>query len=464
MNLDLARALLPGFGFFGAHEPFHLQINANLNADTAILSIEGSEPEFLNLGEIDFIAPDGRTYDREEIIKYADLSSTYAIAGPNSICERVLAGEMIHSALELRPKLTIFFTDPTPLSHLIVRNRLGICGNRSRHLVCTFLLNRSDVGRFRNYSDLQLIYSAESIAQRAGHRGALTDFGDSATEVAAIRERIIDLIVSNRSDLTFRELCWLLPLFAPPKSMSQFDITICSEIALRLMGESDSDTTHKMASLGHLISTKSSILKVQAEASRLASLRSATNAEIVLSKHAIHSSVLINKRKQYLEAIDEAATIFQGLGVTIMLCYGSLLGAIRENNFLPHDDDVDFLIYDQSLSRAEAETRRSSIIASLMERGYTTREFPGGNFHVIFNGQPLDFFICWHEADQIVLMMDKYQYRGIDASVVCPPSEIDFLGRRLSIPARSVEFLELRYGVDWKTPNQFHEWPWKLEE
>src|SRR3990167_3228997 len=46
--------------------------------------------------------------------------------------------------------------------------------------------------------------------------------------------------------------------------------------------------------------------------------------------------------KLIMKDIKDILATFKACGVPIHLSYGALLGAVRQNDFIPYDDDVDF--------------------------------------------------------------------------------------------------------------------------
>lgn len=51
-----------------------------------------------------------------------------------------------------------------------------------------------------------------------------------------------------------------------------------------------------------------------------------------------------DKQKALLAMIKDVDSLFRSNGITYSLCGGSLLGAVRENGFIPWDDDIDIMV------------------------------------------------------------------------------------------------------------------------
>ena len=70
-----------------------------------------------------------------------------------------------------------------------------------------------------------------------------------------------------------------------------------------------------------------------------------------------------NNEEQIFRALRVSNEIFEAqFCKKLFICYGTLLGCIRNNDFIPHDDDVDvcFLADEQGLDAAVNEFARSS--------------------------------------------------------------------------------------------------------
>ena len=50
------------------------------------------------------------------------------------------------------------------------------------------------------------------------------------------------------------------------------------------------------------------------------------------------------KQQELLSIIKDINKIFEGHGIEYSLCGGSLIGAVRENGFIPWDDDIDIMV------------------------------------------------------------------------------------------------------------------------
>lgn len=468
MNVDYKRMvadhLLPGFGFFGATDPFALRVDVNAEIRGVALTIRAPRPEFLNIGSIEFFGRNGEIIDRAELVKAVVMSSTYGDVSADSCRDQVVEGRLFHTGKEAAPRVEITFKLSVEISHLVVRNRGDGNGRRSR---CLNVEALSDEG-------WSLIYENDTVGGRrqaldelcaiSGVELNLTSTADILPEVERVREGLRRKFEAAPPEMDFLSLCRLLPLHLDAPGTTDFHLLVLATIVLKLIGGRGHVPTALLRPLRPVLSSSIVIERVQAEATRLHTLWTGTTAPVALTKHGIHKSCpMLERREEYLRAMDQACETLEGLGVTTMLCYGSLLGAVRGGAFIPHDDDVDFLCFYGAKTREQALQVRQRLLEQLEDLGHRPWGIWKNNFHVTFNGCPLDFFICWSDGHNLELLMEHYRSRTIDHSIVLPPSAVKLYDRTYKAPANPTAFLEERYGAGWRRPDPYHEWPWEIE-
>lgn len=460
----VADHLLPGFGFFGATDPFALRIDVDREIEGFALTIRGAKPEFLNIGSIEFVSDDGQFIERSELIKSAHLSTVYSGQMGDECAERIIAGKLIHSEKEAEPRLEVRFRGPTKVSFIIVRNRGDGYGRRSRFLNVEVLSGEA----------WELIYENDTAERRRRALAELCEISkveltvestaDVLPQVERIREGLRRKFEAGPPDLEPLDLCRLLPLHIESAGTTDFYLLVVATIILKHIGGRHYTPTAALRPLKPVLSSSIAIERARQATSRLDGLWTGATAPVVFAKHRIMKSCpMLDRRDEYLSALDQAFEVLEGMGVTVMLCYGSLLGAVRDGAFIPHDDDVDVLCYYGAENREEAVLGRTRIIEQLKGLGYPVWAVGEDNFHVTFNKCSLDFFICWSDGEELELLMEKYRSRAIRRSIVLPPSKVRLYDRTYSAPANPPLFLEERYGDGWRAPDPYHEWPWKIE-
>ena len=144
------------------------------------------------------------------------------------------------------------------------------------------------------------------------------------------------------------------------------------------------------------------------------------------------------------------------VGVKPFLVYGTLLGFVRENDFLPHDNDIDLGLLDDDFQK------KHLIKEILSKKGYRLRFDDGYSFEFIHPEWPylfVDFYRVFKKRNHMVIeTLSDVDMKTVN-SYYFPLEAMDefrivnFHKSKISIPSDPTIFLSTAYG-EWQIPNR----------
>ena len=163
------------------------------------------------------------------------------------------------------------------------------------------------------------------------------------------------------------------------------------------------------------------------------------------------------------DIIEEVSKALSGSGAFYFADYGTLLGATREGNFIPHDDDIDYGVLRPSISPAEL-TRR---MISSGFKFYRAFSYEGKVTEVSFlkHKVPVDFFFVFRDSEgtlfsQVYNKFEPDGSGGFEALVgkraplpeITSIKNIRICGAMVPVPVNNEELLVYIYGKEWRIP------------
>ena len=162
----------------------------------------------------------------------------------------------------------------------------------------------------------------------------------------------------------------------------------------------------------------------------------------IVSPEPMDPSAAAERLRDVKRILDQHSAVF-------FLLSGTCLGAIREQRFIPWDDEMDVgsVIGLHGLTEETIER----VIAAFTNSGYyahidrTSRHV---GVSVVKSSIRADW-TCYRIIGDSV-----YQYPGVKTpvSLFTQLKEIDFIGERFLVPSPPEEYLRIKYGPDWITP------------
>ena len=128
-----------------------------------------------------------------------------------------------------------------------------------------------------------------------------------------------------------------------------------------------------------------------------------------------------------------------------ILFFGTLLGAVREHDFISHDEDIDIVMPISDLERFK------DILFILRENGFEVARFERRGFmSIIRNGEYIDiyFFTPYAEDRRLsTCICELCEVKYINNTM-----QMEFQGELYTVPKESEALLDFLYGNNWRTP------------
>jgi len=148
--------------------------------------------------------------------------------------------------------------------------------------------------------------------------------------------------------------------------------------------------------------------------------------------------------KVRLEIMKNVKKIVEGEGVDLFLANGALLGAVREGDFIPWDDDVDMDALVEDLAPKYETIREQLIHLGYIVRGI--KRHPEMKINVFYGGEKVGILALYLKGK------NRYRFKYKWPKTLYEEyEEIVFKGVKFKAP-KIREYLIHQYGKSWKTP------------
>jgi len=148
----------------------------------------------------------------------------------------------------------------------------------------------------------------------------------------------------------------------------------------------------------------------------------------------------------------EVKEVMDRLGVQFFLRQGTCLGAVRDNAFIPWDDDLDLGVI--LGVKGFTEQKIKPLLAAFREIGfYVQSESSDSVIYATLLRDDIRVDVLFHR----VIDEQIYHWPGIwfPVTLFNQLKEINFIGETFLVPNPPEEYLRIKYGPDWQTPKRF---------
>jgi hypothetical protein len=488
--------ILPGLVHFGS-KPLEVDFRAS---KVQWLRIHIPAFEILNINKVVLSGPRQADLDAAT----ATMSSAFRSSGPPA---EILRGRPIHTEREVHPYWHIAFKTPVEIRKIEIWNRLGLWGSRSYGVCVSLGLAGGTVLHFDNTGAEQLLLrlgefrtrlrdlldrlsalprepraavqasigkieaAASALVDAAGGilRGATLPTetlqqlrADLLGAVTSLNAPLQGPVLGEVMVLSSKVVEWLLDRTPRPQGWTPSEAEmegLATILATRFIADlrvASSVVIENDAFLADPASCK----HIERRVNELyeSATRNSAILPIMFRAHGMSGAELKINASKYIASMKEIAGILEEMGYPAGICYGTLLGAVRNGEFIPHDDDVDMMMLVRSTNDEDMKAELKEIVRRLNDRQITASITAGFDFLKIKApgaGKYSDVFPIIVKDDETVRMyMEQLKIRDVPRNCVLPFSTTEFYGEQFSAPALPQEFLEQRYGSDWRIPKR----------
>ena len=157
-----------------------------------------------------------------------------------------------------------------------------------------------------------------------------------------------------------------------------------------------------------------------------------------------------------LDALEEVLDALEKVGVRPFVAYGTLLGAVRDGDFIGHDSDADIGYVSAHESPADAVRESFDLQRKLQDMGYPVHRYSGLGLKVLVTENDgrlrgLDVFGGF-QRDGMLYLMGEVGHPFQD-DWLYPRTTATLAGRDVPVPAVPERLLEAMYGEHWRVPD-----------
>jgi SAM-dependent methyltransferase/tetratricopeptide (TPR) repeat protein len=147
--------------------------------------------------------------------------------------------------------------------------------------------------------------------------------------------------------------------------------------------------------------------------------------------------------------------IQDGCGLTLFPFYGTMLGAVREQDFIKYDNDFDTIYISSHSSPDAIISEFKAMCGSLIDRGYSLKIKPThASVKLPNDDRKIDIFFGWFDNEDLFQVSFGYHGTPVKRSSSMSTFRPERLGTlEIPVPENAEALLEQLYGPYWRVPD-----------
>jgi ubiquinone/menaquinone biosynthesis C-methylase UbiE len=158
----------------------------------------------------------------------------------------------------------------------------------------------------------------------------------------------------------------------------------------------------------------------------------------------------LQEKLAYLDFANSVISILSARFSNVCYGFGFMLSYIRDQDFIPHDDDIDILVAVEDLDYPVFEDALRDVEECLRESCFEVSGTWRTHRKVLHNGTEVDVFVGLREGNEVAFFPGPR--RELLYSDLFPTSKSSFWGRAIATPQKPHVYLEKVYGPEWRKP------------